>query len=91
MKNNTVAHPSAVRTIYFVCLMLCCWLAPLHGPIPSCQAQTLADTADNQTLPVTFISLKPGSTIGTSILHLHADGTLEIIEYDRGHHGHTKF
>ena len=40
--------------------------------------KALADAADNQTLPVTFISLKPGSTIGAANLHLHADGTLDF-------------
>jgi hypothetical protein len=58
-------------------LMLCCCLALYAYPLPS-RAQSPSDAADNQTLPVTFISLKSGSTIGDSNLYLHADGTLDF-------------
>ena len=60
-------------------MLLCCCLAGLLYAHPlSCLAQSPSDAADNQTLPVAFISLKPGSSIGDSTLHLHADGTLDF-------------
>jgi len=43
-----------------------------------CHAQNPVDAADNQTLQVRFISLKPEHTIGSTQLHLHADGTLDF-------------
>ena len=58
-------------------VLLCCCLGMYAHPRP-CQAQSSSNAADNQTLPVTFISLKPGSAIGASNLHLHADGTLDF-------------
>lgn len=56
-----------------VCLILlcCCLAAP-------CRAENNSGSADNQTLQVTFISLKPGSTIGPSCLRLHADSSLDF-------------
>lgn len=68
-------HTFRLRAVRAV--LLCCWLGMYAHPRP-CQAQSSSDTADNQTLPVTFISLKPGSAIGASNLHLHADGTLDF-------------
>lgn len=59
-------------------MLLCCCLATLYAYPRPCQAQSPSIAADNQTLPVTFISLKPGSTIGDSNLHLHADETLDF-------------
>jgi hypothetical protein len=60
-------------------MLLCCCLAGLlHAHPHFCLAQSPSDAADNQTLPVTFISLKPGNTIGASNLQLHADGTLDF-------------
>jgi hypothetical protein len=59
-------------------MVLCCCLTVLFAQPLLCRAQDPADAADNQTLPVTFISLQPGSTIGASILQLHADGTLDL-------------
>jgi hypothetical protein len=41
-----------------------------------CRAQSPLSAADNQTLSIKFISLKPENTIGDSNLQLHADGTL---------------
>ncbi len=58
-------------------ILLCCCLGLYAYPRP-CRAQSPSGAADNQTLPVTFISLKPGSTIGASNLDLHADGTLDF-------------
>lgn len=69
-------HASGLRVASAV--LLCCCLATLYMHPRSCRAQSPTDAADNQTLPVTFISLKPGSTIGSSNLHLHADGTLDF-------------
>lgn len=58
-------------------VLLCCCLG-LYAYPRTCRAQSPSDAADNQTLPVTFISLKPGSAIGASNLDLHADGTLDF-------------
>ena len=69
-------HASGFRAARMV--LLCCCLATLYMHPRSCRAQSPTDAADNQTLAVTFISLKPGSTIGSSNLHLHADGTLDF-------------
>ena len=68
-------HPDFAQRIM---VLLCCCLATLYMHPRPCRAQSPSDAADNQTLPVTFISLKPGSTIGASNLHLHADGTLDF-------------
>jgi hypothetical protein len=59
-------------------MLLCCCLATMYVNPCSCLAQSPSGAADNQTLPVTFISLKPGNTIGASSLDLHADGTLDF-------------
>ena len=60
-------------------MVLCCCLTGLLYAHPFfCLAQSPSETADNQTLTVTFISLKPGSTIGASTLQLHADKTLDF-------------
>lgn len=59
-------------------VLLCCCLATLYMQPHSCRAQSPSDAADNQTLPVRFISLKPGSTIGASNLDLHTDGRLDF-------------
>ncbi len=61
-----------------VLLCLCCCLAGLHAHTQPCRAQNPLDAADNQTLTVKFISLKPGNTIGSAHLHLHANGTLDF-------------
>ena len=65
------AGPLALRSAF----CLCC-LAALAVHTPVCLADTTADAADNQTLQITFLSLKPGNTIGPSRLRLRADGTL---------------
>ena len=59
-------------------IWLYCFLACLYAHSRPCQAQNPLDTADNQTLPINFISLKPGNTIGASQLYLYADGTLDF-------------
>ena len=69
-------HSSGFRAARMV--LLCCCLATLYVHPHYCRAQSPTDAADNQTLPVTFISLKPGSTIGASNLYMHADGTLDF-------------
>ena len=69
-------HTGGLRATRAV--LLCCCLATLYAYPRPCQAQNPSDAADNQTLPVTFISLKPGSTIGASHLYLHADETLNF-------------
>ena len=57
---------------------LCCSLAGLYAHTQPCRAQNPLDAADNQTLTVKFISLKPGNTIRSAHLHLHANGTLHF-------------
>lgn len=55
-----------------------CLLAALCACPPPCRAQEPASQSDNQTLQVTFLSLKPGNAIGPSRLRLHTDGTLDF-------------
>ncbi len=62
-----------------VCLLLLCFLAVLCAHPRLCLAQvTAAEPSDNQTLQISFLSLKPGSTIGATSLRLHPDGTIDL-------------
>jgi len=70
-------HAPRILTVR-VLLWLCCCLAGLCALSLPCWAQSSSDAADNQTLTVKFISLKPGNTIGSAHLHLHANGTLDF-------------
>jgi hypothetical protein len=74
LKYGHASGPGAARSV----LLCCCLAGLLHVHPLACLAQSPTDAADNQTLPVTFISLKPGSTIGDSNLQLHADKTLNF-------------
>jgi len=78
MRCDTVVDLSAKRTVTTVCLVLCFCVLGLYAYTQPCHAQNPVDAADNQTLPIRFISLKPGNTIGASNLHLHAEGTLDF-------------
>jgi hypothetical protein len=78
MERDTIANPSAVRTVAIVCLVLCCCLTEMCMYAHLCRAQSPLSAADNQTLSIRFISLKPGNEIEASHLHLHADGTLDF-------------
>lgn len=70
-------HAPRIFTVR-VLLWLCCCLAGLHAHTQPCRAQNPLDAADNQTLTIKFISLKPGNTIGSAHLNLHTNGTLDF-------------
>jgi hypothetical protein len=62
-----------------VCLLLLCCLVVLCAHPCPCRAQEVAaEPSDNQTLHISFLSLKFGSSIGATRLRLHADGTLDL-------------
>jgi hypothetical protein len=68
-------HAPRIFTVRVI-LWLCCCLTILFVHTHPCRAQGPLAAADNQTLSIKFISLKPENTIGDSNLQLHADGTL---------------
>ena len=78
MERDTIANPSAVRTVAIVCLILCCCLTEMCVYAHPCRAQSPLSAANNQTLSIRFISLKPGNEIEASTMHLHTDGTLDF-------------
>lgn len=60
-------------------LLCLCFLAGPCTCISPCLAQdSPAGVTDNQTLQVSFLSLKPGSSIAPATLRLRSDGTLEM-------------
>ena len=71
------AHAPRIFTVRVLLWLFCC-LAGLHAHTQPCRAQNPLDAADNQTLTIKFTSLKPGNTIGSAHLHLHANGTLDF-------------
>jgi len=78
--NLYAPHTTSCATRRFLHALICLYLLAVpYTCLSSCWAQDApADITDNQTLQVSFFSLKPGSSIGPSRLHLRPGGLLDV-------------